>query len=106
MNETKKKIYYLADLENAFTTWIEVVSTVNLVLPNKMDLHGRGRARARQKRCRTPLLTDGMEMVPAMGRSGGGGGRRPTSTGHRRRRAKLGEAGGMGSLTPSGGGGS
>ena len=48
MNETKKKIYYLADLENAFTTWIEVDSTVNLVLPSKMDLQGRGRARARQ----------------------------------------------------------
>ena len=102
----KKKIYYLADLENAFIAWIEVVSTMNLVLPSKMDLQGRGRARARQKRCRTPLLTDGMEMVPAMGRSQGGGGRRPASTGRRRRRAKLGEAGGVGSTTPSGGGSS
>ena len=52
------------------------------------------------------LLTDGVEMVPAMGRSGGGSGRRPASTGRRRRRAKLGEAGGVGSPTPSGGGGS
>ena len=50
----KKKIYYLADLENAFIAWIEVVSTMNLVLPSKMDLQGRGRAQARQKRRRTP----------------------------------------------------
>jgi hypothetical protein len=51
----KKKIYYQADLENALAAWIEVVSTVNLVLPSKMDLQGRGKGRARWRRCQTPV---------------------------------------------------
>jgi len=50
----KKTDLLPADLANAFTAWIEVVSTVNLVLPSKMDLQGRGRGQARRRRHRTP----------------------------------------------------